>query len=95
MTHTTNKKQQLQEFEQMESEIEQCWIKVSLLEAAMVKKIREEAHYGTFVVTKQKGQPRRVVIQGSEILTEEEGLGLSAESLAGLEEVTQPEDNSV
>ena len=48
---------------------------VSLLEAALIKKLREY-DFGEFKVIKQDKEPRRVVIGGSEYLKEEDGMTL-------------------
>jgi hypothetical protein len=51
-------------------------LKVSPLEAAMIKKLREY-HYGTFRITKLDGEPRRIIIEGSETLKEVDGLTIA------------------
>jgi len=53
-------------------------IQVSLLEAALIKKLRE-VEYGKFVVFKQKNRPWRVKTEDSNILNEKEGLELSTD----------------
>ncbi len=47
-------------------------IEVSLFEAALIKKLRRY-DFGEFVVTKLRGEPRRIDIVGKEMLSEKDG----------------------
>lgn len=71
----------VKEFENLPREVAMVNIRVSVLEAAMLLHIRRN-DYGTCIVHKIKGQPRRVEWQGSDQLKEEDGLKLAAISPA-------------
>ncbi len=60
-------------------------IVVSLLEAAMIKTIRNY-EYGSFTVHKLSGEPRRIEILGSEILKPEDGKKLDTINQLSLNE---------
>ena len=64
------------------------YVKVTLssFEAALIRKLRQY-EWGEFRIFKQKGEPRRCEVIGSEILRESEGLALE------LEEKTKTEIN--
>jgi len=51
-------------------------VKLSLAEAAMVKKLREYP-FGQFTIHKTNGEPIRIVIGGSEIIDAKEGMALA------------------
>ena len=51
-------------------------IKVSLLEAAMILKLRKY-NYGEFKIIKMNGNPTRIVLEGSEMLKASDGMVLS------------------
>ena len=55
-------------------------IEVSLLEAAMIIKLRKY-DYGDFEIVKIKGDPSRVIFKGSEILKESEGMVLALDKI--------------
>lgn len=57
---------------------QKIFIEVSAYEAAMIKKIRLY-NFGTFQVIKMNGDPRRVILGGSETLDENEGLDLAVD----------------
>lgn len=71
----------LREFENMSKDVETVFVRISILEAAMLRVLRQYP-YGTFIVEKKKGQPRYVKPQGSEILSENDGWAFVAENLA-------------
>lgn len=52
------------------------FIEVSAYEAAMIKKIRLY-NFGNFQIIKMNGEPRRVIMGGSETLDGNEGLDLA------------------
>ena len=54
-------------------------IKVSTFEAALIAKLRKHP-YGEFIVHKFDGEPKRVVVKGSEILKEADGLSIAEEN---------------
>jgi hypothetical protein len=59
---------------------EEIIIKVSLLEASMILKLRKY-DYGDFGVTKMAGNPTRVIYKGSEMLKASDGLELAISNL--------------
>ena len=71
---------QLKEFEELDAEAEMIVVKISILEAAMLRILRQY-RFGTFIVEKRRGQPRFVKPQGSELLKEEDGYAFAVESL--------------
>ncbi len=79
----------LQEFEELPTQIPKVLVRVSLLEAAMLHKLREHA-YGEFIVHKSKGEPRRVEVTGSEVLKE-----LNGALIAEPEEILEDGDERV
>ena len=54
-------------------------IKVSLLEAAMILKLRKY-NYGEFRIIKMNGNPTRIVLEGSEMLKASDGMALSLDT---------------
>ena len=54
-------------------------IKVSLLEAAMILKLRKY-NYGEFKIIKMNGNPTRIVLEGSEMLKASDGMVLSLDT---------------
>ncbi|PIR72600.1 MAG: hypothetical protein COU42_00750 [Candidatus Nealsonbacteria bacterium CG10_big_fil_rev_8_21_14_0_10_36_24] len=54
-------------------------IKVSLLEAAMILKLRKY-NYGEFKIIKMNGNPTRIVLEGSEMLKASDGMALSLDT---------------
>lgn len=51
-------------------------IKVSLLEASMILKLRKY-DYGEFRIIKMNGNPTRIILEGSEMLKASDGLELA------------------
>lgn len=56
--------------------IHKVTITVSLLEASMIRKLREY-EFGQFTIYKNAGQPNRIVIGGSEMLNEQDGMEIA------------------
>ena len=54
-------------------------IKVSLLEAAMILKLRKY-NYGEFRIIKMNGNPTRIVLEGSEMLKASDGKALALDT---------------
>jgi len=54
-------------------------IKVSLLEAAMILKLRKY-NYGEFKIIKMNGNPTRIVLEGSEMLKASDGMALALDT---------------
>jgi len=54
-------------------------IKVSLLEASMILKLRKY-NYGEFKIIKMNGNPTRIVLEGSEMLKASDGMALSLDT---------------
>lgn len=55
-------------------------VKVSLLEAAMLLKLRKY-DYGDFRIIKMAGNPTRIIFEGSEMLKESDGIVLSLDDI--------------
>jgi hypothetical protein len=57
-------------------------VEVSLYEASMLKKLRQD-QFGQFTVHKVEGEPMRITIGGSEMLKEDDGLDMQISSSFG------------
>jgi hypothetical protein len=64
-----------------DQESNKIMVSLSLAESAMIKKLRK-FDYGKFTIYKQKGEPKRIEMLGSEMIEDADGLSL-AENLIG------------